>query len=171
MKALHIGFIIFSYIFLFAPQNVASFSVIKVGSLWDSWTIEEQKNAIHFTNADKAYIRAVAIMNDDRTLGKLQFSDGEEFKGLLRNYKLAASEARMVKDSVLDKIHPQMKINFRTKFQKAAELMVQSLETRDMNSQIRGVQLHGAWVDWWNSNKKQIKIRTYKEKKAWEFWK
>jgi hypothetical protein len=170
MKARHIGFIIFAYIFFIAPQNVACFSVIKVGSLWDSWTIEEQKNATHFTNAEKAYRKAVAITNDV-TLGKLQYSDSDEFKGLIRNYKLAASEARMVKDSVLDKIHPQMKINFRTKFQKAAELMVQSLETRDMNSQIRGVQLHGAWVDWWNSNKKQIKIRTYKEKKAWEFWK
>ena len=31
-----------------ASANHSNFSVIKVGWLYDSWTIEEQKNAIHF---------------------------------------------------------------------------------------------------------------------------
>ncbi len=156
-----------------ASANHSNFSVIKVGSLYDSWTIEEQKNAIHFKNSHKAYRKAIAITNDDSNVGELQWSTKDDFGGLVPSYKLALSEARLVKDSVLDKMHPQMKINFRKRFQKSAELMLEyfdTVETPNINLVSRAHHLHNGWVDFWNSNKKQIKIRTYREKKPWEFW-
>ncbi len=169
MKTQCIRLIIAIFIIFFVPQSAISFSIVKVGSRYDSWTIEEQKNAVHFMNADKARRKATAILNDRSDLYKLQFDS--DYGGMLTYLKLAVSEARLVHNNVLDKIHPQMKINFRLRFQKSCELMIKFFETKDMKFQLQSMHLHNEWVDFWNRNKKDIKIRTYKEKKAWEFWK
>jgi hypothetical protein len=136
-------------------------SILNVFS--DSWTEEEKKNATHFMNSLKAYNNANAKINEGNG-GLITPNDSDQIVGY---FEEALAEARLVQDSVLDKAHPQLKINFRDKFQKSAELMVEFFKTNEFNLQVRSSQLYDSWGYWLGASRSQIKIKTYKGKKGW----
>ena len=80
------------------------------------------------------------------------------------------SLSQKIDDSFLDYLHPDLKNNFRNKYVRGYELILDGLnsDTSDVNSigvrkQIEGSNLIGEFNDWWDSNRDIITNKAYPE--------
>ena len=80
------------------------------------------------------------------------------------------SLSQKIDDSFLDYLHPDLKNNFRNKYVRGYELILEGLnsDTSDVNSigvrkQIEGSNLIGEFNDWWDSNRDIITNKAYPE--------
>lgn len=130
-----------------------------------SWTEEEMKNIEHFYRSQEADLAAVDIDNRigfsiSSEAGSFNFrkareSDIESYFQILKYKEIALQEAELVKDSVLDKAHPELREHFRKEYQRGLELQ---LTKNDVTAGLMGSALHNQWVDWVNTHKHEIKI-------------
>jgi len=81
------------------------------------------------------------------------------------------SLSQKIDDNFLDYLHPDLKNNFRNKYVRGYELILEGLnsDTSDVNSigvkkQIEGSNLIGEFNSWWDSNKDEIINKAYPEK-------
>ena len=83
--------------------------------------------------------------------------------------QLALEEARMVRDSLLDKAHPQLKDHFRSQYQKGLELILKSYQVPSVTDlgapsesqidlQAAGVKLLKQWAAWLNTHEREIRM-------------
>src|SRR5882672_11197441 len=94
--------------------------IAPVASCGQQWTPEEKGNAQHFLNSLNLVIEAHSTSNK----GVPGVIPRQEFERIFSSYQRALSEAKLVRDDVLEKIHPELKNNYRMYFQKGAELRV-----------------------------------------------
>jgi hypothetical protein len=120
-----------------------------------SWTDEELDNLEHFFRSAEADQEAVRIGNQGPAFSAIPEEDVQQ---MLEHLKLALREAKLIKDSVLDKAHPELREHFRDQYQKSLELKIKNLEDGDVTAEIIGSTLHDQWVDWINAHNKEIKI-------------
>jgi len=80
------------------------------------------------------------------------------------------SLSQKIDDSFLDYLHPDLKNNFRNKYVRGYELILEGLnsDTSDVNSigvrkQLEGSNLIGEFNTWWDSNRDIITNKAYPE--------
>lgn len=128
-----------------------------------SWTAEDMENIEHLYRSQEADLAAIDISN---RLGLSNFSKTEALEyyfQMLEYQKIALQEAELIKDSVLDKAHPELREHFRNEYQKSIELQLKrndpTIQFDDIVAAgIMGAKLHNQWVDWFNAHKHEIKI-------------
>ena len=126
-----------------------------------NWTNEEKANIEHFLKSGDASRKAVRISNvrvSNYGNSVLIEIPPDEAKQIIELTNLALREAKLVSDDVLAKAHPQLPRKFRDLYQKSLELQVINFKTGDFEKEVEAGKLHDLWVDWFNANKKQIKI-------------
>lgn len=82
----------------------------------------------------------------------------QDFGKKISLYQRAFDEANLVRDDVLDKIHPELKNNYRMYFQKGTELRISAWTNGKNYDEIQGSALMDSWGDWYEKNQSNIKI-------------
>jgi hypothetical protein len=118
------------------------------------WSNEEIDNARHFFRASEASQRATRVSNAS---GGGVMSE-QDAAALLRDRKEALTEARLVRDDVLEKACPGLSSMFRTKFERGLELQLRNLEFSDIQAEIQGASLQNEWVDWINERSSEVRF-------------
>lgn len=121
----------------------------------NNWTIEEKNNIEHFISSGEYSMSAVRIINLGKAYQRIPISETNEINRLML---LSLKEAKLVRDDVLRKAHPILPEKFRSLYQKSLELRIESLHEKNNKKSIQSSNLHDLWVDWYNLNKKKIKI-------------
>ena len=110
------------------------------------WTDEDKQNIHHFFASQRADKAAMAVSNRGSSVE------------ILRLLQEALHHALLLRDEVLAKAHPELPKKFRDLYQSSLELMIRAFQYRDNSASFRSSQLHDQWVDWFNANKRKIKI-------------
>ncbi len=118
------------------------------------WTPEEKLNFKHFINAQKADAAAVLLSNSGVPNSATSPNTANEKLQLM---KKALGEARIIRDDVLAKAHPDLPEHFRRELQRSLELQIRNLEVGDASAEMEGSRLHYKWIYWINSHKSEIK--------------
>lgn len=128
--------------------------VVSVSSCVQQWTQEEKENAEHFLKSLNLVIEAHTNSNK-RGPGIVSTQD---FAKNISLHQRAFDEANLVQDDVLDKIHSELKSNYRMYFQKGAELRISAWMNGNNYDEIQGSALMDSWADWYQKNQSNIKI-------------
>lgn len=128
--------------------------VLSASSCVQQWTQEEKENAEHFLKSLSLVIEETSYSNK-KGPGIVSTQD---FAKHISSYQHAFDEANLVRDDVLDKIHPELKSNYRMYFQKGAELIINAWTNQKNYNEIQGLALMDSWGDWYEKNRSNIKI-------------
>lgn len=123
-------------------------------NLPDNWTKEEIENAEYILDSANADRSAINMANS-AGFGVATEEETSKYFGLKQT---ALEYARQVHDDVLVKVHAELPYHFRQEYQRSLELMLEAFENGDNTKSLQAVVLHDKWVDWWNANKKDIRI-------------
>lgn len=129
--------------------------LIGCGNSGKKWTNEEKDNIEHFLKSGEASRAAVRISNSGdpyKVVPKVEMDKINDLR------YLALSEAKLVRDDVLAKAHPDLPKKFRNLYQKSLELRIENVKNGNFKLELKGSKLHDSWVDWINANNKKIKI-------------
>ena len=118
------------------------------------WSEGEKENAGHFVQALSHSLQAIRISNAS---GSGVITDAE-LREIIRLNKAALHEAALVRDDVLDKIHPELRRYFKEDWQRGVELVTRNLEVGDLSLEVRGQALLDRWADWYSANRAGIQI-------------
>lgn len=116
-----------------------------------TWTPDEIRSGNYYYASQRDNREATRIIN---RAGEV-FSVGEKEK-VIKLTDDALTNARMVQDSFLDKVHPQFKAHYRNEFQAALVLARRNLNSPDAKTAHRAEELFSAFVDWYNANRDDI---------------
>jgi hypothetical protein len=119
------------------------------------WTDEEKSNIQHFFASGEASKKAVRISNSGKAYSIVP---APEMVEIIKLTKVALSEAKLVRNDVLKKAHPDLPEKYRQLYQKSLELQLSGFTSGEILKEIQAGKLHDSWVDWINSNNKKIKI-------------
>jgi hypothetical protein len=128
--------------------------LISAVSCVQQWTPEEKGNAEHFVKSLSLILEAHSNPNK-RIPGEIARQDFDKIVSL---YQDAFKEADLVRDKVLDKIHPELKNNYRLYFQKGVELRISAWTNGKTYDEIQGSALMDSWGDWFEKNRNNLKI-------------
>lgn len=120
-----------------------------------NWSVEEKANGRHFFQSLEARQAATRLSNQGSPYSKLNENDRKQLIQLLGT---ALEEARLVRDDVLVKAHPELKQHFRSEYQKGLELQKKNLEEGDARAEIEGSVLDDRFGDWLAANRNEIRI-------------
>jgi hypothetical protein len=128
--------------------------VLLVGGCGESsaFTQDEKKNIRHFELSLEHGEKATKETNRADINIKSIEERGSHILAILKHKKNALSEAKLVRDELLDKLNPELRVNFRDKYQRSLELFLEAFESGDSSKSIKSSLLHDAWVDWINEN-------------------
>jgi len=116
----------------------------------ENWSQADKENIRHFFTSAEANRAATAYSNDP----SIPFVEDE----YLKLQKLALKEAKMVNDAVMAKAHPELPERYRNLYQASLEQTILAFENRDNAASVKGSALHDQWVDWYNANRRKIRI-------------
>lgn len=127
------------------------------------WSDQERNLSQHFHDSLAASQAATELINCEPPVGQTFMIGAEE---ILAFQKAALREAKQVPDTVLDKAHPQLRQHFREEYERYLEAHIRSIERgmagapieEQMALQVEGGDLHDRWVDWLNSNRRDIQM-------------
>ena len=74
------------------------------------------------------------------------------------HYQTARQYAETVTDEVLDKVHSEIRAHWRSEFQEGIRLRLINLRHGDLEAEIKGSALLDRFGDWWNANKKDLRV-------------
>ena len=112
-------------------QHVSSQSHFK-------WKETEEAKSHHMALSYEAVRKAEAIFSQ-KTPDSFSSSD---LKNVITALEQALANAELVSDVDLDRIHPQMKAEFRQKYETALRKMLSGFKYRDQSSAIEGFELY-----------------------------
>lgn len=124
---------------------------------YNSWLQEEIINSRYIVKALDERQKAVKISNH----GPPGIMNESEFNQMRFHLQEALKYSELVRDDILDKIHPELKMHFRNEFQEGLKLQLIYLNkiNNDLYYEIKGSTLQNSWTDWYNCHRKEIKIR------------
>jgi hypothetical protein len=128
--------------------------VLLPSDLPDRWTEEEIANAQHIFASHEANMQASQMRNSGGP-GLVAPDEAAKWTELSRT---ALSHAQQVRDDVLAKAHPEMPSHFRLEYQRSLNLLLDALASRDNAKSLQATMLHDRWVDWWNLNRREIRV-------------
>lgn len=128
------------------------------------WSADEQTNSRHFFLSLEASQKAVQI--ERKSDSDVPQFDIEEIN---RQQRTALTEAEQVRDSVLDKAHPELKEHFRMEYQRGLEQVLSSYalassaidnspSSAQVDLQARGVSLLQRWGEWEKAHRGEIRM-------------
>lgn len=126
-------------------QHVSSQSHFK-------WKDTEEGRSHHIALSYEAVRKAEAIFSE-KTPDNFRSSD---LKDVVTALEQALSYAELVPDDVLDRIHPQMNVQFRQNYQTALVKMLNGFKNRDQNSAIEGSKLYEKYRTWAFSHRQEF---------------
>ena len=116
------------------------------------WNKTEIGKLNHMALSYEAVKKAEAIFSE-KTPDNFSSSDLEDVVTALEQ---ALSYAELVPDDVLDRIHPQMNVQFRQNYQTALVKMLNGFKNRDQNSAIEGSKLYEKYRTWAFSHRQEF---------------
>ena len=125
------------------------------GRLGETWTDSEISTARLVLSALGENRAATDISNSGVAFSRLSQADATV---MVSHYVKALEFAEGVTDPVLDKIHPEFKQHWNGEFEEGLRLQIRLFERGDVPAGLRGSTLADQFTDWWNSNKRDIKI-------------
>ena len=117
------------------------------------WSASDKENAAHFTYALETAQHSLRASSKGGTV--LTEADRIE---ILKYWHEAVNEARAVNDTVLNKIHPELRPHLRDEFQQGLELRIKSLEESNAVAGFEASQLMDLWADWYIAHQREIRI-------------
>lgn len=133
---------------------LSALMVVSVASCVQQWTQEEKENAEHF-------LKSLSLVIEDASYSNKKgpgIVSTQDFAKHISSLQRAFDEANLVRDDVLDKIHPELKNNYRMYFQKGAELIINAWTNGKNYDEKQGLALMDSWGDWYEKNRSNIKI-------------
>ena len=113
------------------------------------WSAEERENLGHLFASQRANGRVADIVST----GGREVAP-EAVREIVAVNTEALSEARLVRDDVLKKLHPALPLAFRQLYVRSLELFLESFEEESDTKASRSATLHAEWVAWWEENRK-----------------
>ncbi len=116
------------------------------------WKDTEEGRSHHIALSYEAIRKAESIFAK-KTPDNFTSSD---LKDVVTALEQALSYAELVPDDVLDRIHPQMNVQFRQNYQTALVKMLNGFKNRDQNSAIAGSKLYEKYRTWEFSHRQEF---------------
>jgi hypothetical protein len=129
--------------------------LVLVGCGEQGWTEAEKKNADYILLAFQEVQQAHRISNAQSPFTTMS---PEDLKMMTLHFQNALQYAQLVRDDVLDKVHPEIRERWRNELQEGLELRLVHLLERDNQAGFKGGALMDSFGDWWTANKGDIKI-------------
>lgn len=120
-----------------------------------SWTSEDKASAIHYYNSQDANRASIKILQRGTPYAQMS---KEQLSRLLMHMKAALSEAKMVTDDFLDKVHPDFRKYYRYEYQKSLELRIKILEEPNSTEGREAHLMYNAWVDWVENHRTEFQF-------------
>jgi hypothetical protein len=120
----------------------------------EKWSQSDKDNAEHFIQSIRLVVQAHKISNQ----GKTGIMSKEDFNTISLLYKSALHEAHLVSDEVLAKVDSELPTHYRQYFQKGVALRISSWDNHKPIDEIQGSELLDAWGEWYEQNRRNIKI-------------
>ncbi len=121
-----------------------------------SFTETEKTNARYITLAFREAQQAVRVSNSGPAFSLVSKEDGDR---ITMHYQNALKYAEIVTDDVLDKVHPEIREHWRGEMEEGMRLrLINFQEKNNPQAEIRGSELLDRFGDWWNANKRDIKV-------------
>lgn len=128
------------------------------------WSTDDKENSKHFLLSLEASQKAARRAHKaDPDVPQLSVEEINKYQ------RIALSEARLVKDAVLDKAHPELKKHFRSEYQRGLEFILKSYDVASSSEsgapsndqislQASGVALLGRWTSWFDAHHREFKF-------------
>ncbi len=120
-----------------------------------TWSEQEKTNARYITLAFGESQQAIRISNSQQAFSAMST---EVRESMTMHYQTARQYAETVTDGVLDKVHSEMRAHWRNEFQEGIRLRLIKLQHGDLEAEIKGSALLDRFGDWWNANKKDLRV-------------
>ncbi len=120
-----------------------------------SWTDAEKANARYVVLTFREVQEANRVSNSE--LGYFTAST-EEWGQITMHFQNAFRYAEAVNDEVLDKVHPEIREHWRNEMEEGIRLRLINFQEGSFQAEIRGSELLDRFGDWWNANKRNIKV-------------
>jgi len=121
-----------------------------------NWRETEDGKLNHMALSYEALRKTEAIFSQ-KTPDSFSSSD---LKNVITALEQALANAELVSDVDLDRIHPQMKAEFRQKYETALRKMLNGFKYRDQSSAIEGFELYQNYRAWSLSHQKEFFFST-----------
>jgi hypothetical protein len=119
------------------------------------WTPNDKKSDRHYDNSKKACDEAAKILVRRGDVMKLTANEEKEVIGLL---KLAISEAMLVEDSYLAKVHPLLPEKYNKEYIRGMSMLVEGLEIDSGPLTLAGTYGYNEFATWSLANKDEMKF-------------
>jgi hypothetical protein len=124
----------------------------------DAWTQEQRLNVENFIKALNSRNEAARQSNQLGPPNVAGIIDRQKLQPILTNMRAAYNYATAVRADVLDKISPDLKEHWKNEFIEGLRLRISNLEKVDLQAEIRGSALLDKFGDWFDKNRRQIRI-------------
>jgi hypothetical protein len=118
------------------------------------WTTAQKENVVHFVNSLNLLADAAVAGNE---LGPGVKSE-QEVAPMIALYERALLESEAVSEEVLDKVHPQLRQMYRSKFQEGIKLRLHGWKSISIQSEIDGSRLLDDWGEWYMANREKLVV-------------
>lgn len=120
------------------------------------WTRDKRENAVHFIEALNSVMAATEISNRS---GAGVVSE-EKMSEIIALWDEALRHADLVRDEVLDLIHPELTFRFRNQFEPGVRLRLQNAQSPegDFSAEVEGGRLISSWGDWFTQVRRNLRI-------------
>ena len=119
------------------------------------WSTSDKKSDRHYDNSKKACDEAAKILVRRGDVMKLTANEKKEVIGLL---KLAISEAMLVEDSYLAKVHPLLPEKYDKEYIGGMSMLAEGLETDSSPLTLGGTYGYNEFATWSLANKDKMKF-------------
>jgi len=119
------------------------------------WSSNDKKSDRHYDNSKKACDEAMKIVVRRGDIMKLTAKEKNEVIGIL---KLAISEAMLIEDSYLAKVHPLLPEKYDKEYIGGMSMLAEGLETDSSPLTLGGTYGYNEFATWSLANKDKMKF-------------
>jgi len=114
---------------------------------------ETEEDKSHYIALSYRAVRKAEVIFSEKTPENF---NSDDLQNVVQALEQALSYAELVPDDVLDKIHPQMNMEFRQNYQTALVKMLNGFKNRDQKSAIEGSTLYEKYRSWVYSHRQEF---------------
>ena len=120
-----------------------------------AWTEEDRACFQHYRNSKKACDEAIRLVTAVGDISKL---DEQQSQSMINALQLSSSEANLVKDSFLAKVHPEMQQKYTEGYKNGLQMILIGLQTKSNMDVLGGSFSYNEFARWIKNNRKNIKL-------------